>query len=77
MPETTKTMTDIMENVLGLPMSNLDIVPAESGTPWGSVKTMVDETMEFVSTDGWNADGSLSGSHNKMPYKDFEYTDAF
>lgn len=77
MPETTATMTDIMENILGLPMTKLfESDPPDIGTPWGMVKILVDEMMDFVATDGWNANGTLASARNPMPYKDFEYTDA-
>lgn len=75
MPETTEVISDIMENVLGLPMAYLNQIPTDEGTPWGLVKNMVDEMMDFLRTDGWNADGSLTNGANRMPYRDFDYTD--
>lgn len=75
MPETVPAMTEIMENFLGLPMSNLYIEPPDMGTPWGLVKVMVDEMINYMDTDGWNSDGSLTRRVNKLRYEEFEYTD--
>lgn len=75
LPESLAAVTAVMENILGLPMSNVQSDSPDPSTPWGLAQVLVDEMADFMSTDGWNANGSLSGSNNKMPYKDFEYTD--
>ena len=41
-------------------------------TPWGLAREITDEMVEFSMTDGWNSDGSLSNTFNKMPFSDFE-----
>jgi hypothetical protein len=34
-------------------------------------KKFTDEMKTYAATDGWNADGSLSRNHNKIPYEDW------
>lgn len=71
-PNSVQLINDIMDNILGLPMSNLDGDP-DISTPWGLAKSYVDQMSQFAETDGWNADGSLSNNFNKMPFRDFDY----
>ena len=40
-------------------------------TPWGLAFTLVEEAKDFMSTDGWNADGLLSREYNTIPFQDF------
>lgn len=40
-------------------------------TPWGLVNTISDEMLDVFSRDGWNHDGSLSKTYNRVPYEDF------
>jgi hypothetical protein len=74
-PSSAPAITDIMNNVLMLPMSNLDGSP-DISTPWGLAKATIDEGRVFFETDGWNSDGSLVNEFNKMPYNDFSFKDA-
>jgi hypothetical protein len=71
-PTVTETVTHIMDNVLGLPMSKLRGNPPMS-TPWGLAKATVDQMSEYAKSDGWNADGTLTHDFNKMPFSDFDY----
>jgi hypothetical protein len=73
-PTVSETVTHIMDNVLGLPMSNLEGNPLIS-TPWGLAKATVDQMSEYAKSDGWNADGALSHDFNKIPFSDFDYED--
>lgn len=46
-------------------------------TPWGLAKAYVDETATYLlANDGWNADGSMSRSVNRIPYSDFSTSDS-
>jgi hypothetical protein len=76
LPELTTYISSTMKS-LGLPMDlildsdqNTDI-----GTPWGLAKASVDEMMDFIENDGWNANGVLANEFNKMPYSDFDFKD--
>lgn len=40
-------------------------------TSWGLAWSIAEDSAQFALRDGWNADGSLSRSHNKMPYQDW------
>jgi len=72
-PSFTDVMTEIMDS-LGLPLSKLFADGnADPATPWGLAKLAVDEMSDFISTDGWNADGSLGNAYNKMNYNDFSF----
>ena len=71
-PESTEQVSFIMDNVLGLPMSNVFNEPIDITTPWGLAREIIDEMFEFSMTDGWNSDGSLSSTFNKMPFSDFQ-----
>jgi hypothetical protein len=44
---------------------------ADLTTPWGLAKKFTDEMAFYGTTDGWNADGSLSRLYNKIPYQDW------
>jgi len=71
-PSSADAMQGIMEGFLNLPLSNLPADGEEDpATPWGLAKLAVDEMTAFISSDGWNADGLLANSYNKMPYSDF------
>jgi hypothetical protein len=50
-PQVEEIIVDIMENVLNLPMSNLDGNPSVD-TPWGLAKALVDEGDSFAKSDG-------------------------
>ena len=76
MPGTVEDITNIMDNVLGLPVANLDDDAAVLGTPWGLAKATVDELVNYSASDGWNSDGSLANNFNKQPYSDFSFQDA-
>jgi len=71
-PGSKDTITDIMDNLLKLPMINLDGSP-DIGTPWGLAKRIVDQMSDYAESDGWNADGSLNHDFNKMPFSDFNF----
>jgi len=73
-PQLTDAMTNIMNNVLKLNMSNiLDEEDPPISTPWGLAKSLVDQMAEYAKSDGWNADGSLANNFNKQPFSDFNY----
>ena len=49
-------------------------------TPWGLARLSVDEMTQFLDEmtqfskdDGWNSDGTLTHTHNKMPFGDFAF----
>ncbi|CAM9235018.1 unnamed protein product [Laminaria digitata] len=71
---------DILENLMeerGHPMSLLLDGNPGVDTPWGLAKAYVDETTAYlVENDGWNADGQLSRSHNRIPFSDFSAYDS-
>ena len=71
-PDLNDIVTNLMDNVLNLPMSNLLGYP-DISTPWGLAKATVDEMAEYAKSDGWNSDGSMSHDFNKMPFSDFDY----
>ena len=72
-PSSKGPISHIMDNVLKLPMSKLFEEPIDSSTPWGLARLSVDEMTEFSKDDGWNSDGSLTHTHNKMPFSDFAF----
>jgi len=74
-PKAEEGIRNVMENVLGLPMRYLDGT-ADISTPWGLAKKVIDEGVDFARTDGWNADGSLRNTYNRIPYSDFDYEDS-
>ena len=78
-PGSTGAITSIMDNVLNLPMNLVpDQDAADPSTPWGMSKLIVEQMSEYYSkSDGWNEDGSLLSSHNKMPFSDFEYDEEY
>lgn len=43
----------------------------DTDTPWGYAKSLADETLAYSLNDGWNSDGSMSRSSNKIPYQDW------
>ena len=51
--------------------SNVDFDCSDTDTPWGLPSALVGEAYQFSIFDGWNADGSLSRTFNKIPYQDF------
>lgn len=57
----------------GIDASKCDAVGSCSDltTPWGLAKKFTDEMKAYAATDGWNADGSLSHTYNKIPYQDW------
>lgn len=69
-------LTNIMENVLMLPMSKLSGEP-DLGTPWGLAKATVDQIAEYSKSDGWNSEGDLTHTFNKMPFSDFDYKNEY
>lgn len=72
-PSVADTMRNIMDNVLGLPMSKiLEGNDLPTNTPWGLAKAAVDQMTTYSKSDGWNADGNLSNQFSKMPYSDFD-----
>jgi len=73
-PSLNDIVTNLMDNVLKLPMSNLFDNP-EISTPWGLAKANVDDMIEYAKSDGWNSNGSLSHNFNQMPFSDFDYKD--
>lgn len=76
-PEAKGDLQNVMENVLGLPMSLLENSSSgDTSTPWGLAKVVIEEGYDFAESDGWNADGSLRNTFNKSPYSDFDYTDS-
>ena len=75
-PGLNDIVTNLMDNVLNLPMSNLLDNP-EISTPWVLAKATVDGMAEYAKSDGWNSDGSMTHEFNKMQFSDFyfkEYT---
>lgn len=68
---------DASMNDLGLNMSLILEGNATVETPWGLAKTYLDETFAYLlENDGWNADGSMSRTYNKIPFSDYEYHDS-
>ena len=43
--------------------------------PWGLAKCYTQEIYEYIQTDGWNMDGSLTHQHNRQGYQDFSFMD--
>jgi len=72
-PSSKDILTNIMDNVLKLPMSKVLVGEPDIGTPWGLAKAIVDQMTEYANSDGWNSDGSLTHEFNKMPFSDFDY----
>lgn len=54
---------------------NLDICDSEDcsdiTTPWGLADSLVKDSIDVYSRDGWNADGSLNADFNRVPYSDW------
>lgn len=50
---------------------------ADISTPWGLANAIMKEPVfvRLYSNDGWNADGRESNQYNRVPFKDFAYTD--
>mmetsp|Transcript_1965 Transcript_1965/g.3054 ORF Transcript_1965/g.3054 Transcript_1965/m.3054 type:complete len:522 (+) Transcript_1965:66-1631(+) len=40
-------------------------------TPWGLAKSILEDTKGIFAVDGWNADGSLSSTFNRVPFSDW------
>mmetsp|Transcript_27444 Transcript_27444/g.40295 ORF Transcript_27444/g.40295 Transcript_27444/m.40295 type:complete len:524 (-) Transcript_27444:180-1751(-) len=40
-------------------------------TPWGLAKSILEDTKAILAVDGWNANGSLSSSFNRIPFSDW------
>ena len=71
---------DILKNLMeerGHPLSLLLDGDPKLDTPWGLAKAYVDETSAYLlENDGWNADGKMSRSHNRIPFSDFSASDS-
>eukprot|EP00041_Stephanoeca_diplocostata_P006719 m.92122 g.92122 ORF g.92122 m.92122 type:complete len:241 (-) comp16513_c0_seq28:1189-1911(-) len=72
-------LPDAVPSVEGL-VSSWNLDPAicstsgacdDADTPWGYAKLLADETLAYSLNDGWNHDGSLSRSSNKIPFQDW------
>lgn len=76
MPYCAEDLTAQMED-LGLPLSLVTEGNPGTETPWGLAKVYVDEVFEYLlENDGWNADGSMSRTYNRIPFSDYAYTDS-
>ena len=73
LPSLNDVVTNLMDNVLNLPMSNLMDGTPDIGTPWGLAKATVNDMANYAKSDGWNFDGSMTHDFNKMPFSDFDY----
>lgn len=44
---------------------------SDISTPWGLAYSLLTDAKTIFSKDGWNADGSLSSTFNRIPYADW------
>lgn len=59
---------------LGLNYSLIDD-PVDLSTPWGHARAIIEDLEVIAEADGWNHDGSLTNTFNKLPYNDFSFED--
>lgn len=76
MPDCFEPLEAVMEE-RGHPLSLILDGEPSVDTPWGLAKAYFEEVLAFLDeNDGWNADGSLSRDHNRVPFSDFAMTDS-
>lgn len=73
---TPPTIKEDIRNLMSSWGLQEDICPGSPGcdtadTPWGLAQAISEDVMLFAKLDGWNADGSLSRSFNKIPFEDY------
>ena len=67
-----KSLFDTQSTTWGLDNNICDVEDcSDISTPWGLAFTLAQESKLWFDNDGWNHDGSLSSTYNKIPYKDW------